>query len=274
MKKNMIILACLIACSAAGMNVSAQTKQTPDLGKEILHDKEPAVVKQIAPVYPPSMLESGWEATVYLKAFIDVEGNVAESQSIRVQIISTKSPDKSDVPAEQTTEGKAFVEASITALKQWKFTPAQMKGKPVGAWVTVPFRFKLSGEGKRAEGETDRAEREKSIESIKTVIENILKGTELEKVKKSVGTTASLIYNTKMVNLYSVLNGEQKDIRLTEGKDAQCVNFNMNIADDGGSVLIVWTSEQPKGRNKRIHTILLVKNAAKEWKITHWHVSF
>jgi hypothetical protein len=52
------------------------------------------------------------------------------------------------------------------------------------------------------------------------------------------------------------------------------VEFNINITGQGDSALIVWSSESPKGNNKRIHTILLSKNQKKDWKIIHWHVSF
>jgi hypothetical protein len=63
-------------------------------------------------------------------------------------------------------------------------------------------------------------------------------------------------------------------VHLKEGKEAQCVDFNINITGQGATALIVWSSESPKGKNKRIHTILLSKNQKKDWRIIHWHVSF
>ena len=274
MKKHTYILASLIAISGLMYPANAQDKNLPSPDKEIPHDKEPAVVNKVNPVYPASMLRGGWEATVYMKACIDVDGIVIEAKSEKIQVTAAKSDDKDNESAEQKTDGKAFVEAAYNALKQWKFSPAQMQGKPVAVWVTIPIRFKLSTKETKPEEEANRAETEKRIESIKTVIENILKGTELEKAKKYVGKTALLIYNTKTENLYSVLNGEHKDMRLTEGKGTQCVNFIVNITDGGNSALIVWTSELPKGKNKRIHSIVLSKNSAKEWQINHWHVSW
>jgi hypothetical protein len=150
-----------------------------------------------------------------------------------------------------------------------------MQGKPVAVWVTIPFRFKLSSKETKPEEEADNAESEKKMESIKTTIENILKGTEIEKAKKSVAKGALLIYNTKTENLYSVLNGEHNDIQLIEGKEAKGrIKFNFKITDGGKSALIVCNSELPNGKNKRIHSIFLSKTAENMWKITHWHVSF
>jgi TonB family protein len=273
MKKNLVILGCLLVMSGLLLSAQAQTKRIPPPDKDIPHDKEPVLVKQVQPVYPASMLSGGWEAVVYLRAFIDVDGNVVESRSEKIQINVTKTSSKTDESVEQKGQGKAFEEAAYTAVKQWKFSPAQLQGKPVAAWITIPFRFKMNSEEAKPEEAANRAEMEKGIESIKTVIENILKGSGIENAKKYVGKGALLIYNTKSVNLLSVLNGEQKGVSLTEGKNQQNVNFNINLTDDRNAV-VVLTVDVSKSKNKRVHSILLSKGAAKEWKIIHWHVSF
>jgi hypothetical protein len=274
MNKHRYILAYLVAISGLFYPANGQDKNLPSPDKEIPYDKEPAVINKVNPVYPASMLRGGWEATVYMKTYIDIDGTVIESRSEKLLVTAAKVDDQNDESAGQKTDGKAFVEAAYNALKQWKFSPAQMQGKPVAVWVTIPVRFKLSTKEIKPEEEAARAETEKRIDAIKTVIENILKGTDLEKARKYVGKTALLIYNTRTENLYSVLNGEHKDVRLTEGKESQCVNCNVHITERGNSALIVWSSEHPKGKNKRIHTIVLSTNAAKEWQISHWHVSW
>jgi len=275
MKKNPYIFLCLLATSALFFTVFAQNKNIPPPDKNILHDREPIVVKRAEAVYPASMLSGGWEATVYLKAYIDVDGNVLEAKSEKVEVSAVNIViNNNDKSAGQKTDGKAFEDAAYSAVKQWKFSPAQMQGKPVAAWVTIPFRFKLSTNEIKPEEEADRAEMEKSIESIRMTIENILKGTEIEKAKKMISIEALLIYKTKIENLYSVLNGEHSDIHLTEGKERKCLNVNINIQKDAKSTLIIWTSGLPGGKDKRVHSIILSKNAANDWKITHWHVSF
>ena len=280
MKKNSYLLAGLMVISGLVYSARAQDNipSPPNIPSpsnipsppDIPHDKEPIVVKRIDPVYPASMLNGGWEATVYLKAFIDVNGNVIEAKSEKIEVTA----EKYEVTAGQKTDGKAFEEASYAAVKQWKFTPAQMQGKPVAVWVTIPFRFKLSTKEIKQEEEADHAEMEKSVESIRMTIENILKGTEIEKAKKMIGKEALLIYKTKTENLYSVLNGEHSDIHMTEGKEMKCLNFNINIQKDGKSALVIWTSGLPGGKDKRVHSIFLLKTPGHTWKIVHWHVSW
>lgn len=31
----------------------------------------------------------------------------------------------------------------MDAVKQWEFTPAKLKGKPVATWVVIPVAFRL-----------------------------------------------------------------------------------------------------------------------------------
>jgi len=279
MKKNICILAGLMTISWLFCTVKAQENNPPIPAPsipDISYDKEPTVIKRVDPIYPESMLRGGGEATVYMKAFIGVDGSVIEAKIEKIQVSTDNIIiDNKNNLTKQKTDGKAFEEASYNAVKQWIFSPAQIQGKPVAVWVTIPFRFKLSTVKETTpKDKANRAETEKRIESIKTVIENILKGKEAETAKKFIDINASLIYNTKIVNLYSVLNGEYKDMNLAEGKETRCVNFNVNITDGGNSALIVWTSELPKEKNKRIHSIVISKSASNEWKIKHWHVSF
>jgi hypothetical protein len=275
MKKRTSIIICLIAIVGLLSITIAQDKSIPPAEKEVPFDKAPEVVKKVNPVYPANMLHEGMEAIVYLKAFIDMNGDVVEAKSEKMTVTEKKTSERGDEATEEKVDGKPFVEAAQTAIKQWKFKPAQINGKPVAVWVTIPIRFKLSSikEPLPIE-EGDKAEVEKRIESIKMAIEEILKGKELENAKKFVGKAALLVYNAKTVNLISVLNGEHKDIHLIEGKETQCVNLNINITGGGTSGLIVWTSELPNGKNKRIHSIVLSKSSATDWKIVHWHVSW
>jgi len=273
MKKNIYILAGLMAISWLICTLHAQDNNPP--APDIPHDKEPIVVKRVNPVYPESMLRGGGEAIVYMKAFIGVDGSVIEAKSEKIQVTADNiiivNNDKS---AGQKTDGKAFEEASYNAVKQWKFSPAQIQGKPVAVWVTIPFKFKLNEEEKKTSiNDSDYAETEKITELIKTNIENILKGTEPEKAKRFVDINALLVYNKETVNLYSVLNGEYKNIHLTEDKESRCTFMKMNISDDKSSALVVWKSSFSKGKKERIHTIVLLKNKAKGWRISHWHVS-
>jgi len=124
-----------------------------------------------------------------------------------------------------------------------------MQGISVAVWVTIPFKFKLSGEDKKTyDKDFNDTEMEKATESIKMNIESILKGIEREQVKQFASKNALLVYNKKTTSLYSVLNGEHRNIRLTEGKESKCVNSKLDITNKYSSALIIWTSSFAKGK--------------------------
>jgi TonB family protein len=66
------------------------------------------------------------EGNVFVKVWVDKEGKVR-----KVVLL------KSDAPI--------FEEAAIAAAQQWVFTPAVMQKGPVSVWVSIPFRFRLTG---------------------------------------------------------------------------------------------------------------------------------
>jgi TonB family protein len=262
MKKNFYSLVYLIVAFGVICAVHAQTKNIPSPDTDIPHDKEPVVVNQVNPIYPASMLSSGWEATVYVKAFIDVNGNVEDVRYKRLAVSSDK--------PYQEGEEKAFEDAAYTAIKQWKFSPAQLQGKPVAAWVTVPFHFKLSGERE----DTSQKELEGSIQPIKDTIKKFLKGRDLEKIKDCIEMTAPLVYNAKMVSLLAVLRGLHKDVQLVEGEETKITYRVFKITDKNDSAILVWKIQRANGELSRIHTIIIAKDKKKNWKIVHWHVGF
>jgi periplasmic protein TonB len=90
------------------------------------YEKEPTVVKRIEPKYPDLALRAGLEGNVFVKVWVDKEGKVR-----KVVLL------KSDAPI--------FEEAAIAAAQQWVFTPAVMQKGPVSVWVSIPFRFRLTG---------------------------------------------------------------------------------------------------------------------------------
>jgi periplasmic protein TonB len=90
------------------------------------YEKEPTVVKRIEPKYPDLALRAGLEGNVLVKVWVDKAGKVR-----KVVLL------KSDAPV--------FEEAAISAASQWVFTPAVMQKGPVSVWVSIPFRFRLTG---------------------------------------------------------------------------------------------------------------------------------
>jgi periplasmic protein TonB len=90
------------------------------------YEKEPVVVKQVKPAYPDIALRAGLEGNVFVKVWVDKEGKVRQAVLL-----------KSDAPI--------FEEPALEAARQYVFTPAVMQKGPVSVWVSIPFRFRLTG---------------------------------------------------------------------------------------------------------------------------------
>ena len=77
------------------------------------------------PVYPPSMLDAGREGVVPIEATIGVDGTVT-----MVRVASTQvHPD--------------FAIAAVDAVRQWRYTPTLLNGRPVQVVMTVKVAFTL-----------------------------------------------------------------------------------------------------------------------------------
>jgi TonB family protein len=254
--KALFVMATLLLAGAPVPLLSMDDNAPPaDTGQAF--DRSPVVLHQVAPKYPESMLKGGWEGTVYVKALIGVNGDVVEAEVVKTTVSASNGNEGEDQGA---SSSKEFRESSLAAVKQWKFAAAQFQGKPVSAWVTIPFRFKLSTDGKISQDET----------IIKKTVKDILDGT--ADTKKLVTDKADLIYEKQQVNLLDALNGKYPKISLFEGKDAVCVESSVSSLGDGNA-LVIWKSRLPKGKGERFHTVQL-QNIDNAWKVVHWHVSW
>ncbi len=81
-----------------------------------------AIQKQI--VYPEIAKRAGVQGRVYVKAYVDENGNVTKVDLIR-------------------GIGAGCDEAAMDAVMKTKFQPGKQRGKPVKVQVTVPVLFKL-----------------------------------------------------------------------------------------------------------------------------------
>jgi len=89
-------------------------------------EKEPQVIKKIEPKYPELAMRAGLEGKVWVKIWVDKEGKPK-------QVVILKS------------DAEIFNEPAVEAAKQFLFTPAYMNNGPVSVWVSVPFKFRLTG---------------------------------------------------------------------------------------------------------------------------------
>jgi TonB family protein len=191
---------------------------------------------------------------------IDMNGKVANAEVENVTISSSRGNETEKQDESQSPESKDLRESALTAARQWKFTPAQFEGKPISAWITIPFRFKLSTGVKTSHDE----------KVIKKIVGEILDGT--GKSKEFVAEKADLIFGKQNVNLLDVLNGKYPKIKLVEGKGAVCVESNISSLGDANA-LVIWKSKLPAGRGERFHSIQLRK-MENAWKVIFWHVSW
>ena len=108
---------------------SEELETTSEKGKEEtkpgLGLSLPLVEKRVIPEYPYIARKRRYEGRVVLRALVDGKGEVKK-------IVVVKS------------SGYLVLDkAAINALKKWHFVPARVSGRPVEAWVEVPFVFNL-----------------------------------------------------------------------------------------------------------------------------------
>ncbi len=85
----------------------------------------PVALHQVSPAYPRKARRENISGRVVISCTVTTQGNVAEP------VVTVSEP-----------EG-IFDQSALTALKQWKFSPAFHNGHPVPSRITVPFRFEL-----------------------------------------------------------------------------------------------------------------------------------
>ena len=88
-------------------------------------EKDPVIVKAVAPAYPPLALKAGLEGKVIVKIWVDRQGKVRQVEVLR-------------------SDNDIFNEAAVEAAKKLVFTPAYMNNGAVSVWVALPFTFKLT----------------------------------------------------------------------------------------------------------------------------------
>ncbi len=120
---------CLQAQSIAwnGVTTEDTTGAPPDYVKV---DEMPQLILSGNAVYPVEAEKAGIEGKVFVKIWVDKEGNSKKA------IIVNSTDDIFDKP-------------SLDAAMKSRFSPAIFRGKPVDVWVVIPFTYKI-----RVSGET------------------------------------------------------------------------------------------------------------------------
>lgn len=119
----------VIEQSGASVYVSAYNQQIERQGVEHYCaqgecDNPPKMIKGHAPVYPERMRAAGISGQATISFQIERNGHTD-----KFKVTSASAP--------------AFAKAAIQAIKNWRFSPATLQGKPVALTVCQNFPFKL-----------------------------------------------------------------------------------------------------------------------------------
>jgi TonB family protein len=115
-----------VAGGVSGKVMSPQElkKYEGDAVRAVDDIKPPKLVKQVSPVYPQAARQARVEGMVILEAKTDEQGNVIGARTLR------------SIPI--------LDQAAIDAVKQWKYEPLVLDGKPRKVLFTVTVRFMLN----------------------------------------------------------------------------------------------------------------------------------
>ena len=114
-----------LARGAAGDGVAVGTGGMENVVYEAGEvDEQASVLREIQPKFPERAKRLGVSGYVKVLIVIDVYGDVAQTQVLTL-----------DPP------GYGFETEALNAVRQWKFSPAQLGGYPVAQKATKEFRF-------------------------------------------------------------------------------------------------------------------------------------
>lgn len=86
--------------------------------------KMPKLIRKVNPVYPEIARKARIEGVVILEIIVDKQGNVRDIRVLRPL-------------------GMGCTEAAIEAVKQWRYEPSTLNGKPIEIQGTVTVNFRL-----------------------------------------------------------------------------------------------------------------------------------
>ncbi len=88
-------------------------------------DAKPVAIRKTSPLYPESARRRRLNGEVVVRFHLDERGNLSH--------LHVKSAEPSGV----------FENSALTAVRQWRFSPARKDGRNVPVWVEKPLRFEL-----------------------------------------------------------------------------------------------------------------------------------
>lgn len=95
----------------------------------------PTIVTRVEPIYPEAARRNGIEGQVELMCLLGTDGKV-------MKVLPTAGHPE-------------LVKAAEGAVRRWRFTPPEVDGTPIAAWIRVELRFSLGSEIVRLMAESD-----------------------------------------------------------------------------------------------------------------------
>lgn len=113
-----------------GGNLVVTVPETVEVDKEpdpfTAVEKYPVPIVNVPPTYPEIARRAGLEGTVWVRLWVTKEGKPKKAEVLK-------------------SDSDIFNQAAMDAAMKWVFTPAVMNSGPVSVWISIPFKFKMSG---------------------------------------------------------------------------------------------------------------------------------
>jgi protein TonB len=106
---------------AGGMEVSMGVK----IWNELDVDQKPVALFRMQPIYPVEAKSKNVTGRVEFRLLVARDGRVK------------------DIEILESEPGDLFDQATIDAVKRWRFQPAKVKGSPVACWVKTAIDYQL-----------------------------------------------------------------------------------------------------------------------------------
>jgi TonB family protein len=238
------------ASIAADQSAGADTTRPPADFIDV--DTQPAVIVSKDPVYPALALKAGMEGKVWVKIWVDKSGMPRD-------VVVLKS------------DAAVFNGSAMEAARQFRFTPARIKGKPVDVWVSVPFRFKRSLEAEPARTDTVYGD---APPEMMRFVRFVLEGgpPDTGSVSSILGDRAQAVAGGYLYPLPLALKEQREGKKTIEDPGRKVAFFTYGMAQDGRSgYLVARTEMSGKDSRPHYHTIVIQQDAGGLWKIVHWH---
>jgi len=98
---------------------------------EVPYSEDYVILHMIKPDYPPRELSDGIEGDVTLELLVDDAGLVED-----VWVLLASGP-------------RSFEQSSLDAVRQFRFKPPIVDGKPTQMWIRFQIRFRIAGDRPR-----------------------------------------------------------------------------------------------------------------------------